>query len=61
MKHGNHGSCILPNLLKHFTIMHFSFNIMHKSMSNFAYKYKIKKIYINVVKYVLGFIPSLHH
>ena len=40
---------------KFLTIMHFYFNIMHKSMSNFAYKYEIKKFY--GLKYVLDFIP----
>ena len=35
--------------------MNFYFNIMHKFMSNFAYKYEIKKFY--GLKYVLDFIP----
>ena len=44
MRHSYYGSCILSNLLELLTIMHFYFNTMHKSMSNFTYKHEIKKI-----------------
>ena len=58
MKRSDYGSCILSNLLELLTIMHFYFNTMHKSMSNFAYKYEIKKI--SYTEVLLGFIPLLH-
>ena len=44
MKHGNYISCILSNLLEASHNYVFLFNTMDKSVSNFAYKHKIKKI-----------------
>ena len=35
--------------------MNFHFNTMHKSMSNFAYKYEIKKISLTDVRLGLHF------
>ena len=55
MKHGNHGSCMLSNLLELLTIMHFYFNTIHKSMNNFAYKYEIKKFSLTEVRLALHF------
>ena len=55
MKHGNYGSCILSNLLEVSQIMHFYFNTMHKSMSNFACKHEIKKISLTDIRLGLHF------
>jgi len=35
--------------------MHFYFNTIHKSISNFAYKYEIKKISLSYVRLGLHF------
>ena len=40
--------------------MHFYFNIIHKSLNNFAYKYEIKKISCTEVRIRLdSFVKSL--
>ena len=56
MKHGNHGLCILSNLLEASHNYVFYFNTMHKFMSNFEYKHKIKKLSYTKVHLGLHFL-----